>query len=143
MAHFRELTRHSVVLMGRKTWDSLRIQPLPRRVNIVVSSEERMDIWKCGGHSFFTMQEALNEAHWQAKDTESKTVYVIGGGQIYQSLIAYADEMYLTHVHSTLDGDTHFPHFDEAEWDVDTLPIEWNEWCDDYPFTIKHYKKIR
>jgi dihydrofolate reductase len=143
MAHFRELTRHSVVLMGRKTWDSLRIQPLPRRVNIVVSSTFREDIWAVGGLSFTTLQEALDEAHWIADDTDSKTVYVIGGGQIYKSLIAYADEMYLTHVHSTLEGDTFFPDFEDAEWDVEELPIKWNEWCDDYPFTIKHYKKIR
>jgi len=128
MQHFRMTTKESVVIMGRKTWDSLPRKPLPKRKCIVLTSDP-----KTVGYDAFNT----------AEETNSKTVFVIGGGQIYDMLIDIADEMYLTDIHATFDGDTYFPTFNEQDWDIETLITTWDTEVlfDPNRVTIKHYKK--
>jgi dihydrofolate reductase len=108
LAHFRRVTTGHVVVMGRKTFESMG-RPLPRRTNIVVT---RRPDWVADGvvvaHS---LESALETA-----STYDGDVMVIGGGEIYRQAMAYADAQVLTEVHDSPDGDAHFPTFDADEW---------------------------
>jgi dihydrofolate reductase len=115
MAHFRELTRGSPVVMGRRTWDSLspRYRPLPGRANIVVS---RRAGWTAEGAQVApSLQAALRLA--QLRLDASRRVFVIGGAQLYREAMPLVDVLELTELQADVAGDTQFPFWDRAAFD--------------------------
>ncbi len=100
MKRFREITKNSAVIMGRKTYESFPKRPLPDRENIVLSrSAQDID-----GAVVFNDIEKLLE---YVKSTD-KNVFVIGGGKIYALLEQYCDEALITRVYENFDGDVFF-----------------------------------
>ena len=108
MAHFRAVTTGHVVVMGRKTFESMG-RPLPRRTNVVVT---RQPDWVADGVVVAHSVEAALKA---AADHDGD-VMVIGGGEIYEQAMPYADAQVLTEVHASPQGDAHYPDFDADEW---------------------------
>ena len=109
LRYFKNLTYGGVILMGRKTFDSIG-KPLPGRVNVVVSGNADFNpagIIKAPG-----IEEGLSKAD----ETNCNEVFVIGGGEIYRQIWDRADIIYMTRVHALLEGDTYFPAIDESEW---------------------------
>ena len=103
MAHFKQLTQGCPVVMGRKTWDSLppRFRPLPGRTNIVVT---RQADWQAeGAHRAGNLAEAL------ALCGAGKTVWIIGGAQIYAEALPLADCVEVTEIAQDFDGDAYAP----------------------------------
>lgn len=110
MAHFRDTTRGSAVLMGRKTWDSLppRFRPLPGRRNLVLT---RQPGWHAdGAESAGTLAEGLSRL------ADLDRVFVIGGAQIYQAALPLADELILTELDRDYSGDALFPAWSPTEF---------------------------
>ncbi len=99
------------VIMGRKTYDSLT-KPLPGRTNIVITRQPNWQ--KAGVRVVENLDQALNEA----ANTDAKEAFVIGGGEIFRQTISLAHKIYLTRVHTSLDGDTFFPAIDINEWNL-------------------------
>jgi len=115
MQHFREVTRESPVIMGRRTWDSLspRYKPLPGRSNIVVT---RRAGWSADGAQVApSLATALRLA--QLRLGGSRRVFVIGGAQLYREAMPLADVLELTEVQADVPGDAHFPFWDRAQFD--------------------------
>jgi dihydrofolate reductase len=112
MQHFRQLTLHHPILMGRKTFESLR-RPLPDRTNIVISRDPSYSA--PGSLVANTIDEALKVAtqHLPADDPE---IFVIGGENLYAQMLPLADRLYVTLVEADVDGDARFPDFDWSEW---------------------------
>jgi dihydrofolate reductase len=108
---FKNTTWGMVVVMGRKTFESVN-KPLPGRVNIVITSKPD---WMAVG---VWVAKDLDDAIAQAKTTNCKEIFIIGGGEIYKQTMPVADKIYMTRVHTTIDGDTFFPTIDEAEWQL-------------------------
>lgn len=107
--HFKQATLGHPVIMGRKTWDSLppRFRPLPGRTNIVVT---RQADWQAeGAHRAGSLSEAL------ALCDGGKTVWIIGGAQIYAEALALADCVEVTEIAQDFDGDAYAPVLG-AEW---------------------------
>ena len=103
MAHFKQLTQGCPVVMGRKTWDSLppRFRPLPGRTNIVVT---RQADWQAeGAHRAGSLADAL------ALCDAGKTVWIIGGAQIYAEALPLADCVEVTEIAQDFDGDAYAP----------------------------------
>lgn len=111
MKFFKNTTWGMAVIMGRKTYESVD-KPLPGRYNIVIT---RQADWKAEGTITAT---DLNDALQKAKETNCNEVFVIGGGEIYKQSLEIADKIYMTRVHTTLDGDTFFPEIDETKWQL-------------------------
>lgn len=101
LKRFKRLTTGHTVLMGRKTWESLG-RALPGRRNVVISSHDIT-----GVEHYHTLDAALEAL----KDQEK--VFIIGGARMYAELLERADELYLTHVGQTIDGDAYFPPYVE------------------------------
>lgn len=107
LAHFKQLTSSSPVIMGRKTWESLppRFRPLPGRRNIVVT---RQQSWAADGAEVaHSVAEALSLAGADTSGPES--VWVIGGAEIFSSVMEQADRLEVTEIRASFDGDTVAP----------------------------------
>ena len=117
LKYFKELTTDHVVVMGRKTWDSLPKKPLKDRLNIVISSQPRGPL---GEMAFsISMEEAKIRLALSSKDEEW---FIIGGGTIYKELLPICDRVYVTKILKDHENvDTYFPNLDKSsEWEIDT-----------------------
>ena len=108
---FKATTMGHHLLMGRLTWESIG-KPLPGRTTVVISrgSPEL----PAGVLRAASLEEAISISTG-AGDEEA---FVAGGAGIYHLALPRADRLYLTRVHGSIEGDTHFPAWDEAEWDL-------------------------
>jgi len=103
MRFFKNTTWALPILMGRKTFESLGNKPLPGRLNLVITRQA--DVTYNGA----TVVSSLEEAISMAKQNDYKELMVIGGGEIYTMALPIANSIYLTRVHTTIEGDTYFP----------------------------------
>jgi dihydrofolate reductase len=108
---FKNITWGGVVIMGRKTYESVN-KPLPGRLNIVITGNKE---WK---RETVLTASGLDEAIELAKAENFKEISVIGGGEIYKQAMPIADIVHITRVHASLDGDTFFPEILTNEWEL-------------------------
>ncbi|MDO9154888.1 MAG: dihydrofolate reductase [Paludibacter sp.] len=134
LKRFKQLTTGQVILMGKRTFQSLPNGPLPDRKNIVLSS---------------TISEGIIKGYFEANSIEEaldlcenvKKVFVIGGSVIYNQCMQLADDMYITWVHSDFDGDTYFPEVSATEWkEVSREDFPADE-KNPYPYSFSYYKR--
>ena len=109
---FKAHTTGNIVIMGRKTFDSIG-RPLPNRRNLVVSRSIHENEKVAGVEYFPDLEHALNAA----QDGSGK-IFIIGGASIYQQMIEKADRLYISLVDGDFDGDTCFPEVKEDVWKV-------------------------
>jgi len=137
MKFFRETTTGHIVVMGRKNYDSIpeRFRPLPNRENAVLT--RNIDFTAEGCVVFHSLQECLD--HY--KDDTERTVFVIGGGQIYKEALELGviDEMYVTHVNHIFGADTFFPEIEEDQWKIETVFQHEADEKNPHSFLIKKY----
>lgn len=111
MRFFKNTTWGSVVIMGRKSFESMG-KALKGRINIVIT---RQPDWKVEDAIVASdVQDALKKA----EAANCKEVYIIGGGEIYKQSLDIANKIYLTRVHTTIEGDTYFPELDKSKWEL-------------------------
>ncbi len=110
LKRFKKLTTGHSVVMGRKTYESLPFKPLPKRKNIVISSQK--DLKFEGAVIVNSVKEALEEC----KNEEE--IFICGGAEIYKLFLPVADKLYITKVHKSFEGDTFFPEPDLSEWKI-------------------------
>ena len=106
MQHFKELTLGNVVIMGRKTYESIG-KPLNCRNNIVVTSHE------LPGNDYDNLWavRSLEEAYELAEDLDGEKIFVIGGAQLYEAALPYTEWLDLTEVlDSPGNADAFFPN---------------------------------
>ena len=101
LKNFKRLTLGSTILMGRNTWESLPVRPLPERRNIVLSSKEIPNV-EC----YTSVEECIEKLD----DDGTDKFFVIGGSTVYQNFIHRADELHITQVNEMTQGiDAYFP----------------------------------
>jgi dihydrofolate reductase len=107
LKHFKRTTIGGVMIMGRKTFDSIG-RPLPGRRSIVIT---RSTDWSHEGvEVVHSLEDALALAGAEAP------VFVVGGGEIYAQALPLATRLVLTEIDDAPDGDTYFPDWPRAEW---------------------------
>lgn len=111
MKHFKQVTHQAVVIMGRKTYDSLppRFRPLPDRLNVVISQHGP----KPGAFWARSLEEALD-----LFEIENKDKFIIGGGQVFQEALDkdLVDYVLASEVKGKFPGDTYFPDLASLGW---------------------------
>lgn len=122
LKRFKELTTGHPILMGRKTFESIG-RPLPNRTNIVITRDKN---WRHEGCLVYNNLEDVLSIF------EKHNLFVIGGGEIYKSLIARADKIELTLIDREFDGDAYFPEIDST-WIVQNSETHQ---CDEFTY---HY----
>jgi dihydrofolate reductase len=113
MQRFKAMTMGKPVVMGRKTFVSLR-RPLPGRTNIVVTRDR--DFYAAGAVVTTSLAQARAIAAGDAMRRFATEIAVIGGAEIYNQWMDIADRLEVTEVHARPDGDTRFPAIDAAKW---------------------------
>ncbi|MEI6119380.1 MAG: dihydrofolate reductase [bacterium] len=150
MAFFKRMTMGSIVIMGRKNWESIPIKfrPLPGRINIILTRQTDYD----ANQDLLTIPEEIQKnilvctSLVDVKTTimqlqESTTieeVFVIGGSEIYQLFLDYIDTVYLSIVDQEVEGDSFFPVLDSQTWQhhqIDNYPSS------SIPFRIEEWRR--
>ncbi|HLU81488.1 MAG TPA: dihydrofolate reductase [Flavobacteriaceae bacterium] len=108
LKRFKALTTGHPIIMGRKTYESIG-KPLPNRTNIVIT---RNKDWNPEG---VLVVNSLHEAIEKGKEIDEE-IFIIGGGNIYEQAMDWADALEVTEVHQTFEGDTKFPEIDSSIW---------------------------
>ena len=133
LRYFKAVTMGKPIIMGRKTFDSLR-KPLPGRTNIVITRDES---WHHEGVKVVhSLDDALSLAENIALINGNEEVMVIGGEQIYRQALPGADRLYLTRVYQSFEGDAFFPEINESDW-VETAREDLQS-EDDEPLTYSY-----
>lgn len=112
MKRFRELTEHNVVVMGRKTWDSIPFGPLSNRINVVITRDKNFEAPK-GVYVAYSIEGALERVEHSQRE-----IFVIGGAEIYKQVMDRTndlidlDKFYLTEVQSDKEADVFMPEYE-------------------------------
>ncbi|RZG68939.1 dihydrofolate reductase [Acinetobacter junii] len=110
LKHFKAITQGGVVIMGRKTLESM-CRALPNRVNWVITRDPS---WQFEGVKVaHSIEDALNEALTDVQHSEKASLFIIGGGEIFTQTLNIADRLELTHVDLDVQGDAHYPKISE------------------------------
>ena len=98
---FKESTINHTVVMGKATWDSLPVKPLPNRVNVVVSSSDilaKVDVL------------SLSDLRRRISNMDSEQhIWIIGGARLIEGMMDYIDEFHLSQINGTYNCDTFLP----------------------------------
>ncbi len=140
LAHFKRTTKGKPVLMGRKTWESLHVQPLPERNNLVLTRDKA---FRAAGAECFT---EFGDMHTRGKALARvcgvSEIIVIGGAMLYELALPVADRVYLTEIDADLPGDTWFADLDQSKWHLTSaLPGQCKS-TDEYQFFIKTFNRL-
>jgi dihydrofolate reductase len=115
LKRFKAGTMGKPIIMGRKTWESFPRQPLPGRLNIVVTRDKTYRAE--GAETASSLQDAIALATIRGRCMAgADEICVIGGGEIYAQALPLADLLHVTHVLAKVDGDTVFPPIDPEIW---------------------------
>lgn len=136
LKYFKKTTLNHHIIMGRNTYASIG-RPLPKRTNIVLTRNPFYVIQNC------LMAHSIQEGLELAYDNGEKEVFILGGGKIYQESFDLLDRIYLTVVHTELEGDTFFPKLDLDNWkEVSSLKNKADE-KNDFDHTFKIFERIK
>ncbi|KQO80271.1 dihydrofolate reductase [Rhizobium sp. Leaf262] len=139
LKRFKALTMGKPMIMGRKTFLSVGERPLPGRPHIIVSRNS--DYRPEGVDVVSSLEAALSLAKEKAQALGVDEIFVAGGGEIYRQAMPFADQLSVTHVDVTLDGDTFFPPIDLAVFEkIDETPVPSGE-KDNYPVRFTTYRR--
>lgn len=114
LQYFKDKTSGKILIMGRKTFDSIG-KPLPGRYHIVITRDTNFKY----DHEQVSVVHDVESALKKAKSLTGQygeEVFNVGGGQIYETLLPHTDRIYLTLIQKDYDGDAYFPKFDEKKF---------------------------
>ncbi|GFN32342.1 dihydrofolate reductase [Paenibacillus xylaniclasticus] len=115
MAYFKAYTTGKTVVMGRKTFQSFP-KALPNRRNVVLTRSEGLAFE--GAETVGSVEEALN------KYGSEEELVVIGGAEIYDQFLPYADKLLVTEIDHIFEGtDAFFPEYDESKWKIVDIKV--------------------
>lgn len=124
------------VIMGRNTFESLK-KDLPGRINIVVTT-------KTDWHpkNVFVAHN-IADAIEKAKESDAREIFIIGGGEIFKQTMDKADKIYLTRVHTTVEGDTSYPEIDKSQWKLIKEESHPADEKNNFPYTFEVWEKVK
>jgi dihydrofolate reductase len=111
LKRFKTLTTGHVIIMGRKTFESIG-KPLPNRTSIVISRQVDLQIEGA------IIAHSVEEAILKAKSITREDIYIVGGAEIYALSLPLADQILVTQLHDIFDGDAYFPEIPTDTFEV-------------------------
>ncbi|HYF80944.1 MAG TPA: dihydrofolate reductase [Symbiobacteriaceae bacterium] len=129
LIHFRKLTRKQVVVMGRKTYESMG-GALPKRTNIVLTRDPAFAPPDC---------EVIHSIDQVLRD--ERPIFVIGGAEVYRQFLPHAHALHVTRIHADFEGDTFFPEYDESEWELTSSTFREKDEKNPYDCTFEVYAR--
>ena len=135
LKRFKKLTSNNLIVMGRKTFDSIG-RPLPNRKNIVLSNNLNL---KIDGVEIFNSPDEVISLYKEIP--EKKDMYIIGGTFVYELFLEYCDYLYITYVDKNFEGDAFFPKIDWKAWNLTREEEKYDE-NEKLKYFFRDYKRI-
>jgi dihydrofolate reductase len=138
LINFKSITINHVIIMGKKTFDSIG-KPLPNRITVVVSSRQQEKIQNV--YFARNSETALYISDYISILNGYSEIFIVGGGMVYE--IFPFNKIYLTEVYAPdVLGDTYFrQEFDMRSWTLESMKRFEKSEYDEYPFVIKVLRK--
>jgi dihydrofolate reductase len=133
LKHFKNLTKEHYIVMGKLTYFSLPIRPLPNRTSIIITDVANEEIDNC------LMAYSIEDA--MSKMDTSKENFIIGGGSIYKQFMPLANKLYITRVHKDFDADTFFPEISLDVWELISQNHITDDSQNDFTYTFEIYQR--
>ena len=133
LKRFKQLTTSHTIIMGRKTFDSIG-KPLPGRTTVIVTRNAELKVEGCVvAHS---LQQAISAC---ADDSE---IFIVGGAELYTQALPLVDKLYITEIQQDVEGDAHFPEFDQRHWQLLSKDVRSQETPQPLEFHFASYQRI-
>lgn len=129
---FKSLTTGHYIIMGRKTFESFP-KPLPNRTHVIITRQKGYEAEGC-----IVVNSIEKAIEICPKNEES---FIIGGGEIYNLSLPFADKIELTVVHHTFEADAFFPEINKNEWELTNSEFHTKDEKHLYDFTFETYIK--
>ena len=137
LAHFKNYTSNKIIVMGRKTYESIG-RPLPNRINLIVSNT----IKEINGAELFkSTEDAINKAKELCINKNLNEIIIIGGGYLFRDTLSITNKLVLTKVDCNIEGDVFNPDIDLNEWEKLSSEHFTKDSDNDYDFTVITYEK--
>jgi dihydrofolate reductase len=108
LKRFKKITSGHQVIMGKLTYESLPVRPLPNRKSIIITDKQGETFEGCT--TVYSIEEALSFCN------EQEESFIIGGGSVYRQFLPYCNKLYITLVNKDFEADTYFPQIDLKIW---------------------------
>lgn len=131
---FKAITSGHYIIMGRKTFESFP-KPLPNRTHIVITRNKNYNLPE-GCFIADSIKKAIEIC------PKNETIFIIGGGEIYNQSIAIADCIELTRVHHTFEADAFFPEIDSKKWNLVSSEFHDKDEKHKFSFAFETYRII-
>ena len=137
LAHFKNYTSNKIIVMGRKTYESIG-RPLPNRINLIVSNTIKE---VNGAELFKSTEDAINKAKELCINKNLDEIIIIGGGYLFRDTLSITNKLVLTKVDCNIEGDVFYPDIDLNEWEKLSSEYFTKDSDNDYDFTVITYEK--
>ena len=137
LAHFKNYTSNKIIVMGRKTYESIG-RPLPNRINLIVSNTIKE---VNGAELFKSTEDAINKAKELCINKNLDEIIIIGGGYLFRDTLSITNKLVLTKVDCNIEGDVFYPDIDLNEWEKLSSEHFTKDSDNDYDFTVITYEK--
>ena len=137
LKHFREYTTNKILIMGRKTFESIG-RPLPNRTNIIVSKTIQSIE---GAEVFSDLNSALNKAKENCETHDKNEIVIIGGGFLFNDTLDIVNKLVLTRVDCEIDGDIFYPEIDLLNWNKISSEKYLKDNENEFDFVVEVFEK--
>ena len=137
MKFFMDTTMDTVVIMGRKNYESIpkKYRPLKNRKNVIITRNKSYKAEGC------TIVNSIDESLKVLNNIENNEIFIIGGGEIYKQALDLVDTIEFTRVHHSFEGDTFFPKIDSNIWKETNNTFHGKDDHHKYSFSFLTYQK--
>lgn len=143
LKYFKEITTNKIMILGRKTLESFpKGEPLPNRHHFLLSKGDH----PMKNHPQVTLCNSVEVLMEKIKDLNQNDIFVVGGGEIYNTMLPFCNKAYITKIHKSFKADTFFPNLDEnSQWEFignnEFLPIIYEKDKEKLDFDFQIYMK--
>ncbi len=136
LARFKRLTTGRVIVMGRKTFESILIRfegPLPHRRSVVITRNDTFN---------YPNVEVRGAEYLSTHADTEEEIFVVGGREIYTLALPHAKTIHLTRIHTWIEGDVYFPNLTNEEWMLANFEHHSASARDTHPFSFLEYERL-
>ena len=139
LAHFKDYTTNKIIVMGRKTFESIG-RPLPNRKNLIVSNTLNEIN---GAYIYKSTEEAIKNAKEMCINNEIyNEIVIIGGGYLFRDTLKITNKLELSEVDCEIDGDVFYPKINLEEWNEVSSKKFIKDSDNDFNFVVKVYERL-
>ncbi len=133
LKRFKEITKGHYVIMGKRTYFSLPVRPLPGRTNMIITDVPGEQIDDC--LMAYSIEDAVEKMDGNDEN------FIIGGGSVYRQFLPLADKLYITRVHKDFEADTFFPEISPEEWELTDKTDVTDDDQNDFTYSFEIYRR--